>query len=57
MSNKIKFTVGPNVILSYKRLDYKIWYALAEYIDNSTQSYFANRKELEKAHKDRGEKF
>jgi len=57
MSNKIKFTVGPNVILSYKRLDYKIWYALAEYIDNSTQSYFANKKELDKAHKDRGEKF
>jgi hypothetical protein len=57
MSNRIKFTVGPNIILSYKRLDYKIWYALAEYIDNSTQSYFANRKELDKAHEDRGEKF
>jgi len=57
MNNKITFTVGPNVILSYKRLDYKIWYALAEYIDNSTQSYFANRKELDKAHKERGESF
>ena len=50
MSEKIPFNIGPNVILSYKRLDYKIWYALAEFIDNSTQSYISNRKVLEKAH-------
>lgn len=57
MKEKIPFNVGPNVILSYKRLDYKIWYALAEFIDNSTQSYISNRKALEKAHGERNEKF
>ena len=57
MSEKIPFNIGPNVILSYKRLDYKIWYALAEFIDNSTQSYISNRKVLEKAHAERNEKF
>ena len=36
-------------ILNYKRLQYDIWSALAEFIDNSTQSYFNNRQELDSA--------
>lgn len=32
------FYVGPRVIDSYSRLPYTMWYALAEFIDNTTQS-------------------
>lgn len=30
--------IGPSVISAYSRLSYTMWYALAEFIDNSTQS-------------------
>ena len=36
---KIDFTFGSNIILSYKRLSYTAWYALAEFVDNSFQSF------------------
>jgi hypothetical protein len=36
------FELGYDIITSYKRLSYTPWYALAEFIDNSTQSYFNN---------------
>ena len=42
----MNFQVGPESIASYKRLSYTIWHALAEFIDNSTQSYFDNRERL-----------
>lgn len=42
----INFEVGPQIVLSYKRLSYKPWYALAEFIDNSTQAYFDHEDEL-----------
>jgi len=32
------FEVGPSSISSYSRLSYSMWYALAEFVDNSTQS-------------------
>ncbi|HXB02406.1 MAG TPA: ATP-binding protein [Opitutaceae bacterium] len=32
------FEVGPQAISAYSRLSYSIWYALAEFVDNSTQS-------------------
>ncbi|MBI5323997.1 MAG: ATP-binding protein [Ignavibacteriae bacterium] len=39
----ISAKIGPGIISSYKRLSYKAWYALAEFIDNSTQAYINNR--------------
>src|SRR5205085_2337221 len=30
--------IGPSSITAYSRLSYTLWYALAEFIDNSTQS-------------------
>ena len=39
--------LGLDVIRSYKRLSYTIWHAIAEFVDNSTQSYFNNRDELD----------
>src|SRR5207253_4361294 len=31
-------TIGPSAIDAYSRLSYTMWYALAEFIDNTTQS-------------------
>jgi hypothetical protein len=46
---QLKFQVENNVITSYKRLAYTPWHAIAEFVDNSTQSFFNNRKTLEHA--------
>src|SRR5690349_12116085 len=32
------FAIGPGAINAYSRLSYTMWHALAEFIDNSTQS-------------------
>jgi hypothetical protein len=44
-----EFSLGHGSIRSYKRLAYTPWHALAEFVDNSTQAYFDNRDELDKA--------
>lgn len=41
----MKLLLGPEIMSSYKRLAYEVWYALAEFVDNSTQAY-ANNKAL-----------
>ncbi|MCL4698191.1 MAG: ATP-binding protein [Burkholderiaceae bacterium] len=33
-----ELTVGPKAIDAYSRLSYSMWFALAEFVDNSTQS-------------------
>ncbi|MCK9424730.1 MAG: ATP-binding protein [Ignavibacteriaceae bacterium] len=43
----MKFELGPEIINAYKRLSYTPWYALAEFVDNSTQSFISDRKKLE----------
>lgn len=50
----MKLVIGPSVMRSYKRLPYKAWHALAEFVDNSTQDYFNHREELDAAFKDEG---
>ena len=47
----INIEIGLNAIASYRRLDYEIWYALAEFVDNSTQSYANNNAKLDEAYK------
>ncbi len=47
----ISLKVGFDVLRSYRRLAYAPWYALAEFIDNSTQSYFDNKGLLDAAYK------
>ncbi len=46
----MKLQLGPEIISSYKRLAYQAWYALAEFVDNSTQSYLNNKKVLDKVY-------
>ncbi len=43
----IQLQLGLDVIRSYKRLSYTPWHAIAELVDNSTQSYFNNRSDLD----------
>jgi hypothetical protein len=48
VSQQLEFQIDASAILNYKRLDYSFWFALAEYVDNSTQSYLNNKKILDK---------
>ena len=41
MAIEIRF--GHENFANYKRLSYKWWFALAEFVDNSTQSFFDNQ--------------
>jgi hypothetical protein len=47
----MKLTVDNAAILAYRRLPYRTWFALAEFVDNSTDAYFRsdNRKDLDAA--------
>ena len=47
----LQLELGPEIVLSYKRLSYTPWYALAEFIDNSTQAYYNNEEVLSAAFK------
>ncbi|MCY4087752.1 MAG: ATP-binding protein [Actinomycetia bacterium] len=43
----MQLIIGPEAITSYRRLAYTPWHAIAEFVDNSTQSYFDNRTILD----------
>ncbi len=45
MKKELKF--DGSIFRRYKDLNYKLWYAIAEFVDNSSQSYIDNRKELD----------
>lgn len=51
MSVELQF--GSNAIVSYRRLAYKPWHAIAEFVDNSTQAYFDNREILNESYDDK----
>ena len=55
MALEIRF--GHENFANYRRLAYKWWYALAEFVDNSTQSCWENSVDLESAYKRDGERF
>lgn len=48
----MELKIGYEVIESYKRLSYKVWFAFAEFVDNSTQSFKNNQDLLEKAYRE-----
>ena len=52
-NNHITIDIRPavGVYATYRRLSYKPWYAIAEFVDNSTQSYYDHRAELLRAYK------
>ena len=45
-----QLTFDYQAIRAYRRLSYAPWHALAEFVDNSTQSYFNNREALDAAY-------
>lgn len=53
----VDFSIGPSAITSYRRLAYTPWHAIAELVDNATQSYFNNRDVLDKVFESKNEKF
>ena len=55
MALEIKF--GHENFANYKRLSYKWWFALAEFVDNSTQSYADNKEILNRAYKKERDRF
>jgi len=52
----MKLQLGPEILSSYKRLAYQPWYALAEFVDNSTQAYFNNRELLDRVYRREGKR-
>ena len=54
-SQPIQLELGLQVIQSYKRLSYTAWHAIAELVDNATQSYFNNRDTLDEDFSSAGE--
>ena len=47
----IQLQLGSSIVSTFPRLNYRWWYAIAELIDNSTQSYFDNKEALDKHYK------
>lgn len=44
---EVLVVIGPETVRSYKRLAYELWWAMAEFVDNSSQSYITNRRSLD----------
>ena len=53
----INAVITTETIRNYKRLNYELWYALAEFIDNSVQSYYSNKETLDSELEGTDEKF
>jgi hypothetical protein len=46
MSKTINIRPTTGVYATYKNIKYDAWTAIAEFVDNSTQSYYDHEKEL-----------
>ncbi|MBA3963837.1 MAG: ATP-binding protein [Chthoniobacterales bacterium] len=46
---EIEIRPGSDVYATYQRLAYKIWYAIGEFVDNSTQNFSEHRKAIQKS--------
>lgn len=56
LSLELNIPIRPtsSIYATYRRLSYKPWFAIAEFVDNSTQSYFNNRQLLNDVFKKEG---
>jgi hypothetical protein len=48
--NVVSIRPGPSVLSVLRHLNYKPWFALAEFVDNALQSYIANAEKLAALH-------
>lgn len=53
-SSTISIRPDVSVYATYRRLSYRPWYAIAEFVDNSTQNYYDHRGELRQAFRNDG---
>lgn len=53
----MQLVIGPEAISSYQRLSYTPWHAIAEFVDNSTQSYTDNEAVLAERLREEGVPF
>src|SRR6185436_2472973 len=44
---RVNIKPGVSVLSVLRHLNYQPWYALAEFVDNSLQSYLTNKRELQ----------
>ena len=51
MNEKVDIRPKVGYLAVLPRINYRPWYAIAEFVDNSVQSYLANKKILNKLHK------
>jgi hypothetical protein len=56
VAGSIDIRPSTGVYATYRRLSYKPWFAIAEFVDNSTQSYFDHREELLVAYREANDK-
>jgi hypothetical protein len=42
----MKLVLGNSAILAYRRLPYRLWYAIAEFVDNSTDAYLRGNNKI-----------
>ena len=54
ISSAICIRPDVSVYATYRRLSYRPWYAIAEFVDNSTQNYYDHRADLQKAYSSEG---
>ncbi len=50
MINQVGIRPNSSILSVLSHLNYKAWYATAEFVDNSIQSYFANKARLRELH-------
>ena len=51
MNEKVDIRPKVGYLAVLPKINYRPWYAIAEFVDNSVQSYLANKKILNKLHK------
>src|SRR6266700_7170017 len=51
-SRRVNIRPGVGILSVLRHLNYKPWFAMAEFVDNSLQSYLHNRELLKKLHGD-----
>lgn len=51
-ADTVNIRPGVSVLSVLRHLNYKAWFALAEFVDNAVQSYLANQDELRRLHGD-----
>jgi hypothetical protein len=51
-TNSINIRPGVSILSVLRHLNYKPWFAMAEFVDNAIQSFLQNRSELQRMHGD-----